>query len=215
MVASSLPLNVLVEARPCVVVGEVAVRDGKVQALADRGARVTVVAPEVTPDVLRLARDGVIELHTRRFSPGDLEGAFFVVCGHEDRSLNEPVWQEARTKGILINCVDDTARCTAIFPAIVRRGDLQVAVSTDGASPAVAVRIKQRLEAELGEEYGVLLDILGRARPLLAGWRTQARRAEVWRSMAHSDLLELIRSGRADEAERQVLERIRLATAAK
>jgi siroheme synthase-like protein len=204
---NSLPINLLVEGRCCIVIGAGAVAGGKVQALESRGAKVTVIAPEVTAEVERLADDGRVVLQRRPYQPGDLAGAFFVVCGTDDRSVNEAVWREAQERGVVVNVVDDPQHCTAIFPAIVKRGDLQIAVSTDGRSPAVAVRVKQQLEREFGEEYAVLLQILGDARPLLAGWKTQADRAKRWYAIVdEGGILDLIRSGRVDEAQKRVRE---------
>lgn len=209
---ASLPLNLLVAGRRCVVLGARAVEDGKVQALASRGARVTVIAEAVTDEVAAAAQSDEVEWEPRAYRHGDLQGAFLVVSGHHDRVLDEAVWREAQERGVLINTVDDASRCTAIFPAIVRRGPLQVSVSTDGRSPAVAVRAKQRLEQEFGEEYAALLEILGDARPLLAGWRTLPERAQVWYEIVDSDVLDLIRAGRGGEARRRVIDHIRSKT---
>lgn len=202
----TLPVNLVVRGRRCVVVGGGAVAGGKVQALESRGAEVTVIAPEITPEVDALASSGRVVLHRRPYSHGDLEGAFFAVCGTDDPGTNEAVWREAQERGVLVNVVDDTPHCTAVFPAIVRRGDLQIAVSTEGRSPALAVRIKQRLEREFGDEYAVLLEILGDARPLAAGWKTQKDRADLWYSIVDSDVLDLIRQGRVSEARDRVQE---------
>lgn len=209
--SATLPVNLVVSDRRCVVLGSRAVADGKVQALASRGAAVTVVAEELTSEVESLASDGTVAWERRAYRPGDLEGAFFAVSGHEDQSVDEAVWREALERGVLVNTVDDAVRSVVVFPAIVRRGALQIAVSTEGRSPAVAVRVKQRLEAEFGDEYAVLLEILGDARPLVAGWRTQSDRAALWRSIVDSGVLDLVRAGHADQARQRVLRMIEAA----
>jgi siroheme synthase-like protein len=204
---ASLPINLLVERRRCVVIGRGAIDDGKVQILESRGADVVVISEDASDEVSALARDRRVSWERRSYATGDVLGAFLVVVG-SDPATNERVWRDALAAGVLVNAVDDPAHCTAIFPAIVRRGSLQVAISTDGRSPAVAVRTKARIESEFGDEYATLLDILGEARPLVSGRGTKDQRSKLWYDVLDSGILDLIRDGRVEDARSRVRELI-------
>lgn len=174
----TLPVNLEVAGRRCVVVD---VPPAKFEALGSRNAEVVAI-------------DGA------SFAAGDLDGAFLVICDAHDEAIREAVWQAALERSVLCNCVDDPHRCSFIFPAIVRRGHLQIAISTDGASPAVAVRIKQAITDGYGEEYAELLEMLAEARPAMLGRGTFEFRRAFWNDLLDRGLLDLIRQGRADEA---------------
>jgi siroheme synthase-like protein len=162
--------------RPCLVVGSGALAEEKVQGLLAAGAVVTH-----RPD---------------GYQSGDLEGMFLaIVCGQPPETA-EAIWQEASRRGILLNTVDDPPRCTFIAPAIVRRGDLTVAISTNGKAPALAVRLRQRLEAEIGDEYGRFLNLAETVRAPLAAHRPDfTERRELWYRLVDSDVLDLLRTG--------------------
>lgn len=198
---ASLPVNLLVEGRRCVVVGDDA---SKAAAFASRGAETVVISTFLSGAGREMARSGAVTWLCRDYQPGDLDGAFMVVVASEDPELRRLVWEEARRSGVVCNTVDDVEHCTAIFPAIVRRGRLQLAVSTDGASPVVAVKIKQELAGRYGDEYAQLLEILAEARGSVSGRGTAEQRRTFWYSVVDSGLLELVRAGRTDEAREQV-----------
>ncbi|HYN21909.1 MAG TPA: bifunctional precorrin-2 dehydrogenase/sirohydrochlorin ferrochelatase [Thermoanaerobaculia bacterium] len=172
----SYPVFLDLRGRPCLVIGSGALAEEKVQGLLAAGAVVTH-----RPD---------------GYQDGDLEGMFLaIVCG-QPPEIAETVWQEASRRGVLLNTVDDPPRCGFIAPAIVRRGDLAVAISTNGKAPALAVRLRQRLEGELGEEYGRFLELAGTVRAPLAAQRPDfAERRELWYRLVDSDVLDLLREG--------------------
>jgi len=136
--------------------GEVAAR--KLRALAASGARVVVVAPRLCPAMERAAAEVGAEILRREYRPGDLDGAWFAVAATDDEAVNRRVAADAGRLRIFCNVADAPELCTCQMPAVLRRGLLQIAVSTGGASPALAVRIRDELAARYGESYGVLLD---------------------------------------------------------
>jgi precorrin-2 dehydrogenase/sirohydrochlorin ferrochelatase len=162
--ATLFPIFLKLEHRPCLVVGGGPVGEAKVQGLVAAGADVRVVAPQATDAVASWARSGKIAWKQRAFEKGDLEGIFLVVVATSNRELNERIFQEARRRSILCNVVDDPPHCDFYYPAVVRRGDLQIAVSTNGHSPALAQRLKRELEDQFGPEYEAWIKQLGRAR---------------------------------------------------
>lgn len=161
---SLFPLFLKLEGRHCLVVGAGAVAESKIQTLLDAGGEVHVVAPEATVGIQRWADTSVIVWKQRAFAADDLVGAVLVITATSWPEINEAVFQEARRRGVLCNSVDDPKRCDFYYGAVVRRGDLQIAISTAGQSPALAQRLRFRLEAQFGPEYGRWLDQLGRIR---------------------------------------------------
>jgi siroheme synthase-like protein len=190
------PVYLNLEGRRCIVVGGGPVAEEKVRGLLSSGARVTVISPEATDGLAELAARGAIQLTRRPYRRGDLAGAFLAVAGTDDRSMNHVVWEEAEVQGILLNAVDDLPHCSFIAPAIYRQGGLTVAVSTGGKSPALAVRVRDRLGVLIGPEYGIFLDLLGEVRSQVAAWvQDPASRAAVWNRIVDSDAIEFIRRG--------------------
>jgi|SRR6185295_4546602 len=187
--------------RPCVVVGGCGLAAEKAKGLLAAGARVTVVAPELTPELADLAVEGRIDVLARRFRRGDLRKAFLVVVAERDRSIVEAVWNESRERNVLVNTVDDVPHCDFIAPAVLRRGDLAVAISTHGKAPALAVRLRQRLEAELGKEHAQFLELAGAVRaPLAKLLPDLGARRDLWYRLIDSDILQLLRQGDEDAA---------------
>jgi len=164
---SLFPLFLKLDGRRCLVVGAGVVAESKIQSLLDAGANVRVVAPDAVEAVKDWARVGVIAWEQRGFEANDLEGAALVITATSSAEVNEAVFQEARRRGILCNSVDDPARCDFYYGAVVRRGDLQIAISTAGHSPALAQRLRLQLETQFGPEYATWLDQLGNARERL------------------------------------------------
>lgn len=146
---------------PVVVIGGGEVAERKVTSLLESGARVTVVAPAVTPEVAGLAAVGAVRLHRRRYTPGDLAGCRLAYAATDDPAVNRAVRAEATERGVWLNVADQPELCDFLAPAVVRRGDLTLAVSTNGASPALARRIREALERRFGPEYA---DALARLR---------------------------------------------------
>ncbi|HET8826506.1 MAG TPA: bifunctional precorrin-2 dehydrogenase/sirohydrochlorin ferrochelatase [Terriglobales bacterium] len=162
------PILLKLESRPCLVVGAGTVAEGKIQGLLAERASVKVVAPEATSQVRLWASAGLIEWYQREFESADLEGKFLVIVATSSRDVNTRVFTEAHAQGILCNAVDDPPNCDFYYPAVVRRGDLQIAISTGGHSPALAQRIRQELEQQFGPEYESWLVELGKQREELA-----------------------------------------------
>ncbi len=194
------PAILLLDGRLAVVIGGGPVAERKVRTLREAGAKVRLVSETVTPRLRDLAESGEIELVERRYASGDLEGAVVAVAATDDEDVNRGVYTEATEVGIPVNVVDNTALCTFIAPSIVRQGDLVVAISTGGAAPALAVRIRERLEREFGEEYARFLALTAGLRETVDIPGDQDDRAKAWYRVIDSDVLELVRAGDMDAA---------------
>lgn len=193
--------------RPCVVVGGDEAARGKVEGLLEAGARVTVIAPELVPRLAARAAAGEVRHVPRSYRPGDLEGAFLALSVLADPAVSRPFWEEAEARGIPSNVMDDVPRCRFIAPSIVRRGDLAVAISTSGRAPALAVRLRQRLERELGAEHGRFLELAGALRaPLAERHPGFEERRRLWYRLVDSDVLELLARGEEGAARRRIEE---------
>lgn len=154
------PLFALLEDRACLVVGGGAVGERKVEDLLRAGAKVTVVSREITPRLADLAAAGRIVFIQGDFDPRYLEGVTLVVGATDDQEVNRRVSLAAQARGLFVNIVDEPDLCTFIVPAQVRRGPLTIAVSTGGASPALARQLREELEQRFGEDYGRYLRVL-------------------------------------------------------
>ena len=197
--AAGYPVTLIVEGLPCLVVGGGVVAARKAAGLVACGARVHVVAPAVGDGVRALA----LTWEERPYLRGEVAGYRLALAAADDPDVNAAVFADGTAAGVWVNAADDPSHCSFTLPAVVRRGPLTVAVSTDGASPALAAWLRGRLEAELGEEYAVLA-------ALLAAERESARRAgrsseELnWRGALDSDMLALIRAGQVDVARERL-----------
>jgi precorrin-2 dehydrogenase/sirohydrochlorin ferrochelatase len=161
---SLFPMFVKLVGRNCLVVGAGSVAESKIPGLLEAGARVRVVAPEASAAVSQWAGLGRITWEQSSFKPADLDGTFLVVAATSSSALNEAIFREARQRGVLCNAVDDPEHCDFYYPAVVRRGALQLAISTGGHSPALAQRLRRELEEQFGPEYAEWVEQLGRAR---------------------------------------------------
>jgi len=157
------PIFVKLEGRPVLLVGAGPIAESKIGGLLSAGAVVTVVAPDATPGIQKLAEDGKIFWHQRVFDSRDLDGMTLVVAA-VPREVARLIYEEAQIRGILVNSVDDPDNCDFYYPAVVNRGDLQIAISTAGHSPALAQRIRIELEQQFGPEYAQWVQQLGDAR---------------------------------------------------
>jgi siroheme synthase-like protein len=164
---SLFPMFVKLEGRLVVVAGGGAIAEGKISGLLAAGARVRVIAPEVTQGIGNLVESEKIEWHAKKFEAGDLAEAFLVIAATSAPGVNEAVFREAQRRGILCNAVDDIQHCHFYYGSVVQRGDLQIAISTNGKSPALAQRLRQELEKQFGPEYELWLEWLGAARELV------------------------------------------------
>lgn len=164
---SLFPMFVKLQGRLVVVVGGGKIAEGKISSLLGAGARVRVISPAITPAFVEWVRERKVEWLPKLFEPGDLSGAYLVIAATSAPGVNDAVFGEAEACGILCNAVDDVEHCHFYYGAVVQRGDLQVAISTNGKSPALAQRLRQELEAQFGKEYELWLEWLGAARELL------------------------------------------------
>jgi precorrin-2 dehydrogenase/sirohydrochlorin ferrochelatase len=188
--------------RRCVVIGGGDVAERKIYSLVECGAAVVVIAPQISEAIERLARQGALRMSAKPYTAGDLSGASLVIAAGPPE-VNAAVAEEARREGILINVVDDPDRCDFIVPAVVRRGPLLIAISTLGSSPALARRLRELIEAQIGPEYGELANLLGRLRAEVLAVGNEDERRRIWERILDSRCLGLLRQGRRDEAERE------------
>lgn len=199
------PVFLDISSKLCVVIGGGRVACRKVAGLLAAGARVRVISPEVVPELAGLAEEKRIEWQQRTYVDQDLKDAFLVFAATDDGATQEAVSRRAGKEGQLVNVADDPASCNFQVPAVCRRGDLTIAVSTNGKSPALAAMIREELEAHYGEEYEALLDIMAQVRSRLgAGDDTQARRKKIYKKILHNDILDWIRSGQAEKLRRHL-----------
>ena len=185
------PIFLKLAGRRCLVIGAGPVGESKIEGLLLAGADVRVVDPRATRAVRAWARAGKICWEARSFDPADLGGMFLVVAATSSAELHEEIFQEARRRGILCNIVDDPARCDLYYPAVVRRGHLQIAISTGGRSPALAQHLKKELEKQFGPEYETWVEQLGQARrKLMARGIAPERRRRLLHRLASRQAFE-------------------------
>jgi precorrin-2 dehydrogenase len=164
---SLFPMFLKLEGRKCLVVGAGTVAQSKIESLFQSGARVRIVAPEANEVVRQWVLDGTVTWAQRSFEPSDLKDVFLVIAATSSPEVNAAVFHEARLLKVLCNAVDDPKHCDFYYPAVVRRGKLQLAISTEGQSPALAQKLRQELEARYGPEYENWVNELGEARQQL------------------------------------------------
>ncbi len=199
----SYPVFLDLRGRRCVVVGGGELAAGKARELRAAGARVTVVAARPGPAIEAMASRGDLRLRRRPYRAGDLAGVFLAIAAGDEPAEREAVWREAERRG----SVDAPPRCSFIAPAVVRRGALAVAISTAGRAPALAVRLRQWLEGELGHQHARFLDLAGSVRAGLPARQPDAAlRRELWYALVDSDALELLRRGDETGARRRFAE---------
>ena len=190
------PVYIQLREQACVVIGGGKIAEGKVDGLLAVEAKVTVISPEITPRLQELAKHNQIAYIARTYQPGDLTGAFIVICATDRAEINHQVWREASANNQLVNVVDDTPRCNFIAPSILRKGDLTIAISTSGKAPALAVRLKERLQRELGPEYGRFLELAGQLRePLAQHIPDFETRKALWYELVDSEILDVLARG--------------------
>lgn len=212
--AAFYPIYLDLRGRLCAVVGGGTIAEQKVAGLLAAGAHVTVIASCLTPHLEALEAQGAVRVVRRPYRRGDLRGAFLAIAADEDRAANPQIWDEAEGEHVILNAVDDTPYCHFIAPAIFRQGDLAVAISTAGKSPALGVRLRDRIGATIGPEYAAFLDLLGGLRAEVAAREPDpARRTPLWYRLVDSDAIEFLRRGDVDGARRRLLELLDALTA--
>jgi precorrin-2 dehydrogenase / sirohydrochlorin ferrochelatase len=170
------PAFLKLSGRRCLVVGAGLVAEEKIEGLLRAGADVRVVAPEATGRIRNLARKKKLRWDKRAFRASDLSGAFLVVAATSSPDLHAKIYRQAQRRGVLCNAVDDPEHCDFYYGSVVRRGALQIAISTAGLSPALAQRLRKKLEKEFGAEYEEWLKELGKIRERLFAKKITAER---------------------------------------
>lgn len=205
------PMFVSLAGRACLVVGAGQVGLRKIETLADCGAASVLVVDKNPPDQALsalLARPGLrssLCFVQRDFKDSDLDGVFLVIASTSSPTVNQRISDRCRTRGVLCNIVDQPEACTFIVPATVRQGDLTLAISTNGQSPALAKRIRKDLQEAYGQEYALFLELMGRLRPLiLAIPRETGANTAIFRSLVGSRLLEALKLGDAALAQAEL-----------
>ncbi|NLC06663.1 MAG: bifunctional precorrin-2 dehydrogenase/sirohydrochlorin ferrochelatase [Syntrophomonadaceae bacterium] len=193
----------------CLVIGGGSVAERKVTTLLQYGARVLVIAPDITIGLNERVLRGEIEYWSRSYQSGDLDnlevGRSLVFVATNQPEVNHQVFRECQARGILVNVVDDPVHCSFFVPAIVRRGSLCLAISTEGKSPMLARRIREKLEKEFGPEYEEFLNILGECRQkILDRVSDERQRRKLFEQLLDMDLLELIREKKTDLVKERV-----------
>lgn len=199
---SYYPVFLDLNGRRCVVVGGGNVALRKVKALLASGALVEVISPRLCSGLKQLENDKKINVIGRKFQPGDLTGAFIAIAATANLQTNAAVAAEGLEKSVMVNVVDDPARCDFILPSYCRRGGIILAVSTSGMSPALARKIMSRLEKEFGPEYGTLATITQKVRARLKREKIKINSSRWQQALDIDRLTGLIRSGHTNEAER-------------
>jgi precorrin-2 dehydrogenase/sirohydrochlorin ferrochelatase len=190
-VTSLFPMFIKLAGKQVLVVGAGKVGEPKIAGLLETGARICVVSLEASPAVRDWAREGKINLELRHFKSEDLDGIFLAVIATSSRTLNLRIYDETQRRGVLCNVVDVPDLCDFFYPAVVRRGDLQIAVSTAGNSPSLAQKIRQQLEKQFGPGYAEWVRQLGETRKLiLASDLDKQRKLELLHSLASSEAVE-------------------------
>jgi precorrin-2 dehydrogenase/sirohydrochlorin ferrochelatase len=194
------PINLDIKNRRCLVVGGGAVGTRKVNTLLDCGARVTVVSPDPTPRLKELAAQGAIHLKQRPYRSDDVDQMFLVIGATDDERLNRQISNDAEQQNTLCNIADRPEVCNFILPAIVRRGDLVITISTSGNSPALAKRLRLDLEKQFGNEYADFLRLMGAVREkLLRQAHEPEAHKDLFNQLIDRDLVGLIKANNTKE----------------
>jgi siroheme synthase-like protein len=195
----SYPVNLVVDGKPVLVVGGGRVAAGKVRNLVAAGAKVTVVAPEVSDEITTMG----VTIERRSYVTGEVAGYRLAVSATGVADVDAQVFADGEASGVWVNSADDPAHCAFTLPAVARRGPITVAVSTDGQSPAMASWLRARFEAELEPALETLLQILHEHREALRSNGTPTE-GLAWREALDSGLLDLVRQGRVAEARERL-----------
>ena len=193
------PVYLNLAGKHCVIIGGGTIAQGKIGGLQQAGCTVTVISPDATPGIRQAAKRGDITWLQRAYQPGDLEGAFIGVAATNVWHVNREIYEEAERLGVLLNVVDDPDLCSFIAPSIVKREPVTLAISTGGASPALARKLRETLAHAEALEWADLADVLAQARRIVKERRIVID-PERWQCCITRDLLNLVQDGRSDEA---------------
>ena len=200
------PICLNIQKKKCVVVGGGKVAARKVSSLLDCGAAVTVISPQVTDQLLLHIEEKALSWIKREYNSGDLQDAFLVIAATDDPRTQKMVFEEAEERKILVNVADVPEKCNFILPATVQRGDFSVSVSTGGKSPAMASKVRKRLETEFGLEYDWAIRILGALRPqVLAKGLPHIENKELFERLLDDNIMEWVKNGDWQAIEQHVM----------
>lgn len=196
------PVFLNLQGKLCVVVGGGRVAERKVQGLLRAGAVVKVISPQLTTKLIKLKEQGKIECRLGTFRSGDLKNAYLAIAATDDQNINRKIYQQAEEQKIPVNVVDDPKHSSFIVPSLVKKGDIMLAISTSGKSPALARFIRQKLEKDIGAEYIYLGKFLGRLRTWLFSQKTDSKkRQRIFSFLVGERSLDLIRQKKLREWE--------------
>jgi len=202
--AKYYPILLNIQDKKCLVVGGGNVAWRKVCSLKEAGARVTVVSPEFCPE---MGKETGIERIQQKYEEGFLNEVLVVIASTDDEEVNKKVYYDAVKRGILVNVVDRPEFCSFIVPATISRGDLNISISTGGASPALARNIRESLEKQFGDEYGEFAKLLSETRrKILSEISNESIRRDILQRIAGLDMLEIVKQKGIAEAKKKILE---------
>jgi len=194
------PMFLNIGGKRCVVVGGGKVALRKVRALLEHGASVEVISPDPCSQLVELAEQGQICALRRYYQPGDLKKAFIAIAATDDSDINQQVVKEARSEGVLVNVADNLENSDFIVPSYARRGGVTIAVSTAGKSPALARKIRARLEREFGDEYASLVRLIGEVRAELRRQGIKVSGDDWQEALDLDSMIELLKKGDVEKA---------------
>ncbi len=195
------PIFLNIRGKKCVVVGGGKVSFRKVKALLEHGANIEVISPDLCPELSQLEKTKAIRLLRQNYKPGNLKGAFITIAATGEKDINQKVSEEARRQGALVNVVDNPELSDFIVPSRLHRGDLTIAISTSGVSPALARKIRTKLEQNFGEEYASLTALIAEVRSELKQ-RGITVSSDTWQDALDLDLLlKLLQAGLQKQAK--------------
>ncbi|HEY7220670.1 MAG TPA: bifunctional precorrin-2 dehydrogenase/sirohydrochlorin ferrochelatase [Candidatus Binatia bacterium] len=201
---SYFPIYLDMRMRRCLVIGGGAVAERKIAALLEAGADITVISPDTTEAIAALSKRKAVRILERRYQDGDLDGFELAFVATDDPQVNAAVYQEGRRRGVWVNSADDPTRCDFILPSVLRRGELTVAVSTGGGSPALARTVREELELYFTEEYESLAKLATEVRQELLS-RAITVSFENWRSALSGEVRQMLMRGDFARAKGRLL----------
>jgi precorrin-2 dehydrogenase/sirohydrochlorin ferrochelatase len=201
------PVFLNITDKDCLVVGGGKVALRKIKSLLTAGARIRVISPEILPDINQLAENKSIKLFKKKFEEKDIGCPFLVISATNCVRTNKMIAELCFEKNIPVNVIDDPSKCTFQIPAVVRRGDLNIAVSTNGKSPMLAASLRKKIEEQFGVEYEIYIKILGDVRKrLLNEIPDEEKRRSILKKIIQSDLLKLIKNGEESRLKERIEE---------
>ena len=207
---SIFPIYLEMRGRRSLVVGGGVVAERKIANLLEAGAEVTVISPDASENVARWSRNNTIQLEARCYQNGDLDGYELAFVATDDDRVNASVYQEGKSRGVWVNAADDSAHCDFILPSVLRRGDLTVAVSSGGQSPALARTIREELEIYFSREYEQLAQLAAETRTELHK-RSLHVPFETWRRALSGDVRQFLMRGEIARAKSHLLKELGVA----